>query len=191
MNTAIRALAALAISALMTGASVAAQGRGRGHTPHAAPPVHAGNGAGKVRVQGPPSAKPGKPVKPVKVAKAAPALKAVPKAKVARPAASPSIVFTTRDRSIVTDYFSINRASLPPGLAKRDRLPPGLERQLITRGTLPPGLQRYSAPLPLEINRRLTPLPSGYRRLVVGDDIVVVQTKSGVIYDVIRNAVRR
>lgn len=31
---------------------------------------------------------------------------------------------------------------LPPGLAGRDRLPPGLERQLRETGSLPPGLQR-------------------------------------------------
>jgi hypothetical protein len=32
--------------------------------------------------------------------------------------------------------------NLPPGLAKRDQLPPGLERQLRVRGTLPPGSAR-------------------------------------------------
>jgi len=38
--------------------------------------------------------------------------------------------------------------NLPPGLAKKDRLPPGLEKQLERRGTLPPGLQRKSVPAP-------------------------------------------
>ena len=31
---------------------------------------------------------------------------------------------------------------LPPGLAKRDRLPPGLEKHLLKHGSLPPGLQK-------------------------------------------------
>src|SRR5438094_10337706 len=40
------------------------------------------------------------------------------------------------------DWYRSHYNSLPPGLAKRDRLPPGLERQLVVRGTLPPGLQK-------------------------------------------------
>jgi hypothetical protein len=39
---------------------------------------------------------------------------------------------------------------LPPGLAKRDRQPPGLERQLSERGRLPPGLQKRALPEDLE-----------------------------------------
>jgi hypothetical protein len=31
-------------------------------------------------------------------------------------------------------------------LAKRDRLPPGLERQLVVNGTLPPGLEKDQPP---------------------------------------------
>jgi hypothetical protein len=38
--------------------------------------------------------------------------------------------------------------NLPPGLAKRDRLPPGQERQLERNGTLPPGLQKRAQTLP-------------------------------------------
>ena len=33
--------------------------------------------------------------------------------------------------------ITITTPLLPPGLAKRDRLPPGLERQLVVRGFLP------------------------------------------------------
>ena len=35
---------------------------------------------------------------------------------------------------------------LPPGLAKRDRLPPGLEKHLLKHGSLPPGLQKKIDP---------------------------------------------
>src|SRR5690606_37311777 len=36
--------------------------------------------------------------------------------------------------------------SLPPGLAKRDELPPGLAKQLARNGHLPPGLERRNLP---------------------------------------------
>ena len=44
-------------------------------------------------------------------------------------------------------------ALLPPGLAKRDTLPPGLERQLQRNGKLPPGLEKRA--LPDELKRAL------------------------------------
>src|SRR4029434_7464978 len=43
-------------------------------------------------------------------------------------------------RRIVRDYYRDN--GLPPGLAKRESLPPGLAKQLRERGELPPGLQK-------------------------------------------------
>ena len=44
-------------------------------------------------------------------------------------------------REAIRGWYSENANHLPPGLAKKDRLPPGLEKQLVRNGTLPPGLQ--------------------------------------------------
>jgi hypothetical protein len=101
------------------------------------------------------------------------------------------VVFSPEDRSAVSRYFLADRGALPPGLAKRDRLPPGLEKQIRVRGTLPPGLRSHVYPLPIEIDRQLRPLPTGYRRVVIGDDIVLMSDRTSMIYDVIRNAIRR
>ena len=99
----------------------------------------------------------------------------------------PSVpVFTTRERTITTNWFSTNRSSLPPGLAKRDRLPPGLEKQLRERGTLPPGLQKQLYPLPVALERQLSVLPTGYRRVIIGNNIIVMEPATGLIYDIIR-----
>ncbi len=43
-----------------------------------------------------------------------------------------------------------HQSNLPPGLARKDQLPPGLERQLVRRGTLPPGLEKRIRPCPEE-----------------------------------------
>src|SRR5262249_15083464 len=50
----------------------------------------------------------------------------------------------------IRGWYSENEGHLPPGLAKKDRLPPGLEKQLVRNGTLPPGLQKRLYPAPVE-----------------------------------------
>lgn len=103
------------------------------------------------------------------------------------PASEP--VFTTHDRTIITDWFGTRRNGLPPGLAKRDRLPPGLEKQLRQRGTLPPGLQKKLQPLPFELERQLSVLPTGYSRVVIGNNVILMNPRTALIYDIIRNVI--
>ncbi len=70
---------------------------------------------------------------------------------------------------------------LPPGLAKRDRLPPGLAK----RDRLPPGLSGERLPRTLE--RRLSPLPAGVIRLRIGTDLVLMDERSRVVLDVMKD----
>ena len=71
----------------------------------------------------------------------------------------------------------------------RDRLPPGLEKQLRRRGTLPPGLQKKVQPVPVGLERQLRVLPTGWRRVVVGGNIILMDEKTSLIYDVVRIAI--
>jgi Ni/Co efflux regulator RcnB len=73
---------------------------------------------------------------------------------------------------------------LPPGLARRDRLPPGLERQLIVRGTLPPGLRKRIEPCPEDLDRRLPPPPEGYEHVIVGGHIVLLNRRTYFVLDI-------
>ncbi len=64
------------------------------------------------------------------------------------------MAFSDRDPQIIGDCLVNVRASLPPGLAKKDHLPPGLERQLQRNRTLPPqdcrsGCSPCLTPVPL------------------------------------------
>jgi hypothetical protein len=97
-------------------------------------------------------------------------------------------IFQQRDRQIIRDYFRSRRtAGLPPGLAKRGgNLPPGLERQLERNGQLPPGLQKRLEPLPFALERRLGRLPRGYRRGMIGANVVILGPRSR-IADVLYN----
>jgi Ni/Co efflux regulator RcnB len=82
------------------------------------------------------------------------------------------------------EWYRAHYSNLPPGLAKRDRLPPGLERQLVVRGTLPPGLQKKMTPCPAEVERYLPPPPVGYVHTVIGGNIVLVNRKTFFVLDV-------
>ena len=96
-----------------------------------------------------------------------------------------SVAFTHRDRELIRQYFG---KQLPPGLAKREQLPPGLRKQLVRRGTLPPGLQTHR--LPPELDRQLSRLPAGYVRLRIASDVLLLDERSRVILDVVTDVGR-
>ena len=101
------------------------------------------------------------------------------------------VVVIDRDghRRIVTQYYT--RESLPPGLARREALPPGLQRQLRERGRLPPGLQKRLVIVPGPLLSQLPPVPPYYTRYFAGRDLVVVDTRTNTIVNVIRDVLAR
>jgi hypothetical protein len=82
--------------------------------------------------------------------------------------------FTERDQQLIRGYYSGGKG-LPPGLAKKGKLPPGLEKQLRRKGSLPPGLQKkYNAqPFPPDLERQLSPVPSGFSRVMIAGRAVL------------------
>ena len=103
---------------------------------------------------------------------------------------SVAIIFTTQEREIISDWFLSNRNGLPAGLANRESLPPGLQRQLRRNGTLPPGLQKKLTPLPYALDSRLAGLPGDFLRVVIGRDIILLDRRNNSILDVISNVIR-
>jgi hypothetical protein len=77
---------------------------------------------------------------------------------------------------------------LPPGLAKRDRLPPGLARQLKRHGRLPPGLQKRA--LPKDLQDRLPDAPEGTERAIVGNDVVLIQKGTNLVLDILKGVLK-
>ena len=73
---------------------------------------------------------------------------------------------------------------LPPGLAKKDRLPPGLEKQLVRRGTLPPGLQKRLQPVPQDLEVRLPPPPPDCAHVLIGGHIVLLNQRTNIVVDI-------
>lgn len=91
--------------------------------------------------------------------------------------------YKDHDRDI-RGWYDEHQSDLPPGLAKKDRLPPGLERQLVRRGSLPPGLQKRIQPCPEELERRLPPPPPDCQHVLIGGHIVMLNRKTNIVVDI-------
>lgn len=92
-----------------------------------------------------------------------------------------AVSINSHDRALIGEYYGSKRKKgMPPGLAKRGGdLPPGLAK----RETLPPGLQRE--PLPFDLERQLSVLPSGYVRVRVGRDIALLDNRTHALIDAV------
>ena len=95
-----------------------------------------------------------------------------------------------RDGHVRAIHDYARAGSLPPGLAKREALPPGLRAQLHERGTLPPGLEKRLVPVPAPLLARFPPAPVYYHRYFAGDDFLVIDTRSNLIVAIMPNVWR-
>ncbi len=94
--------------------------------------------------------------------------------------------YSRHERSEMKAWYRGYRGDLPPGLAKKDRLPPGLEMQLRRNGTLPPGLREYIRPAPPELVRLLPPPPPDCEHVAIGGRIVLLNRQSFMVLDVFK-----
>lgn len=97
------------------------------------------------------------------------------------------VVVVDRDghHRVVREY--VTRGNLPPGLAKRRTLPPGLSQQLREKGTLPPGLRDYYTPVPADWNRRFPAIPGHYQRYFVGSHLIIIDSRDNTLVSLIRD----
>ena len=82
------------------------------------------------------------------------------------------VVFSTRDTTVIREHYAPQYRSLPPGLQKK----------YARTGQLPPGWQKKMSPMPVVLERRLEPLPSGYQRGVF-EGHAVIYRPGGLIID--------
>ena len=95
--------------------------------------------------------------------------------------------FGNDERRIIMEWFHdpTNSSNLPPGLAKREHLSPVLQKQLIKNGRLPAGLEKKIEPLPRVLEVRLSRLPEGRRRIVIGGNVILMDETTSIIVDII------
>lgn len=99
-------------------------------------------------------------------------------------------VVVDRDGHIRVIREYAHGGSLPPGLAKREALPPGLREQLRENGALPPGLQKRLVLVPAPLGARLPPVAAYHRRYFAGDDLIVIDTRTNRVVAIIRDVWR-
>ncbi len=111
-------------------------------------------------------------------------------------------VFSEAEKAVIEEYFGHkhdpkykrdekhkkSKRDLPPGLAKKDKLPPGLQMQLEKNGRLPPGLVRND--LPKRLQDKLYAPKKGTKRVIVGDDVILFDTATDIVLDILRGVAR-
>jgi hypothetical protein len=98
--------------------------------------------------------------------------------------------YKDHDREAARGWYDEHESHLPPGLTKKDRLPPGLERQLVRRGTLPPGLQKRLQPCPEDLERRLPPPPPECAHVLIGGHVVLLNQRTNIVVDIVHFEIR-
>jgi hypothetical protein len=95
------------------------------------------------------------------------------------------VAFTDRDRVVIRDYYRDYYRRLPPGLAKKGKVPPGHAYKMRRNYGVPPDVAW--AYLPPEVERRLSRLPDGYARIVIGADVAIMNTRTRVVVDLLED----
>ncbi len=95
--------------------------------------------------------------------------------------ASASISLTKDMRIEIHDWYSQH----PVGNV--EALPPGIRMRLARGKPLPPGIAKKVAPTGLRSRIRL---PDGYQVFEVGLDVLLVEVATGIVHDVLMDAVR-
>jgi hypothetical protein len=93
-----------------------------------------------------------------------------------------AILFSGGDRQTIDQFFRRHASHGTDNGTKPRREP------LLIRERLPGSVA--TRPLPYALDRELPPLPSGYARLIVGRDVLLVERRSRTIVDIMREVVR-
>jgi hypothetical protein len=95
------------------------------------------------------------------------------------------VVFSAQDRDTIRSYYrgATPNPTVGPTKGNNRNLPNHLQRN----GLLPPGLQNQLQSLSNDLERQLRPLYSGYTRGLIGHDVVIIESRSRRIMDIIRD----
>jgi Ni/Co efflux regulator RcnB len=91
--------------------------------------------------------------------------------------------YAEHDRDL-HEWYRTNYRHLPPGLARRDLLPPALASQIVVRGFVPVELRARMQPCPHEVEGFLPPPPPGHVHVFIGGNLVLVNRANFQIVDV-------
>lgn len=94
------------------------------------------------------------------------------------------VVFSDRDIAHIRDYYKPRHPhGYPPGLAKKGKVPPGHAKQMARGAPLPHDVPWRG--LPRDLDERLSRLPDGYVRIIVGGSVGIMNVHTRVVVDLL------
>ena len=97
------------------------------------------------------------------------------------------IRFSNHEIETIRAYYRDHEAPGQAGGKKSKGLPPGIAKNLQRGKTLPPGIARQA--LPGALLGKLPPAPDGYERIILAGKILLVETATQVIHDVLADVI--
>lgn len=100
-----------------------------------------------------------------------------------------NVTFSDAEVRIISAWYDDHGSSKKGkhGKDKRDRLPPGIAKNLARGKPLPPGIAMQS--LPYDLRHHLPAPPAGYERIIVDGKVLLVEVATRVIHDVLMDVV--
>jgi Ni/Co efflux regulator RcnB len=108
-------------------------------------------------------------------------------------AASVEVSFSLKEKQLITSFFAGSGGGEQGGKGKGKKnkgvgskgLPPGIAKK---GGALPPGIAKRQ--LPQALAAQLPPPPKGYERVIVDNDVLLVDIATHVIRDVLTDVLK-
>lgn len=96
--------------------------------------------------------------------------------------AAADAVFSASEIQAIQAYYRDHAGASRGGR----ELPPGIARNLGRGKPLPPGIAKQQ--LPAELSQSLPPVPNGYERAVIDGKILLIETATQIIADILTDA---
>ena len=96
---------------------------------------------------------------------------------------SVDVRFSTKEASMIRDYFEHFTVAKKPGKKSRRQLPPGIAKNLGRGKPLPPGIAKQL--LPGDLIVQLPPVTDGFERVVVDGKVLLVEIATQVVHDIL------
>jgi len=94
-----------------------------------------------------------------------------------------SIHFSSKEISVIHDFFLDYHVDKKGGKKGSKPLPPGIAKNLARGKPLPPGIAKRA--LPNDLLVRLPPVADGYERVIVAGKILLVEIATQVVHDIL------
>jgi Ni/Co efflux regulator RcnB len=94
--------------------------------------------------------------------------------------------FNDHDRQVTTEWYKQHQNNAPSGFRSQDRLSAQQEARLQPGRVLPQDLRRKTHAVPSALRRQLPPAPRNHEYVVIGGHVVLVDSRTHSVRDVIR-----